>query len=175
MESAEPPDNSLPQGKSCDSLLTSKSALQRELEKLETLHDDKRLLAIQGDALLEQAENESLELDIQVERAKQDVVAIRKEEAVVTSQLQQMVDGGGMSFWPKPIIHPEQPNEDETNFLIIRPCGFCGGSFHCYDIVVTSCKHTFHPFCLGAMLSDGQECCVCKTTLRLHWWRSFRI
>jgi hypothetical protein len=103
------------------------------------------------------------------------VVAIKKEEAAITSQLQQIIEGGRMSFWPKPIIHLEQPNEDETNFLIIRPCGFCGGSFHCYDIVVTSCKHTFHPFCLGAMLSDGQECCVYKTTLYPEWWRSFGI
>jgi hypothetical protein len=24
-------------------------------------------------------------------------------------------------------------------------------------------------------LSNGQECCVCKTTLHPEWWRSFGI
>ena len=53
LEHAKPPSTSLPPGQSCDSLLISKAALQRELKKLETLHEDKQILAIQGDALLQ--------------------------------------------------------------------------------------------------------------------------
>lgn len=158
-----------------DSLIQCKSALQNELDKLATLHEDKHNLAMQGAILLDQAQNDSLELETEVGKAKEEVAGIKKEETVVTMQLQHMKDGSGMSFWPKPIIHPERPSADETTVIILRPCGFCNGSFHCYDIVVTSCKHTFHPFCLGAMLADSQKCCVCDTSLHPDWWRSFGL
>jgi hypothetical protein len=55
--------------------------------------------------------------------------------------------------------------EDKTNFVIVRPCGYCSSSFYCYDIVVTSYKYNFHHSCLGAMLIDVQNCCVCNATL----------
>jgi hypothetical protein len=40
---------------------------------------------------------------------------------------------------------------------------------------MTSYKHTFHPFCLGAMLYNSNKCCVCKQKLHLNWWASWGI
>jgi hypothetical protein len=34
----------------------------------------------------------------------------------------------------------------------MKVCGFCAQGFHCLDVVITSCKHTFHPFCLIEVL-----------------------
>ncbi len=44
----------------------------------------------------------------------------------------------------------------------------CGDQFNYYDILVTSCKHTCHPFCLGEMLRIGNKCLVCKELLHLE-------
>jgi len=64
-----------------------------------------------------------------------------------------MKKGGGMCFWPPPIMHLAKPPDDGlNNFVIIKSCGCCHGWFHCDDIVVMSCKHTFHPFCFSVML-----------------------
>jgi hypothetical protein len=41
------------------------------------------------------------------------------------------------------------------------------------DDVITSCKHTFHPFCLSAMLKYLNKCCVCNVTLHPNWWTSW--
>jgi hypothetical protein len=65
---------------------------------------------------------------------------------------------GGMTFKPKPIMHFEEFVDDNgKTFLIVKPCGFCNNGFHCMDVVVTSCKHKFHPFCLGVMLKESKQ------------------
>ncbi len=45
-------------------------------------------------------------------------------------------------------------NGDVNSYPVIhlKPCGFCKTRYAFYDVVVTSCKHTYHPFCLGEML-----------------------
>jgi hypothetical protein len=40
---------------------------------------------------------------------------------------------------------------------------------------MTSCKHTFHPFYLGAMLQNSNKCCVCKQKLHLTRWANWGI
>ncbi len=67
-------------------------------------------------------------------------------------QQNKMKIGRGMAFKPKPNLHFEDALEDNgKTFVIVKPCGFCNQGFHCMDVAITSCKRTFHPFCLGAM------------------------
>ncbi len=68
-------------------------------------------------------------------------------------QWDKMKIGESMTFKPKPIMHFEKFVDDNGKTLIIvKPCGFCNNGFHCMDVVVASCKHTFHPCILGVML-----------------------
>jgi hypothetical protein len=62
-----------------------------------------------------------------------------------------------MSFWPKPILHPNKPINDGTSMIIIKACGLCGQWYHCGDIVVTCCFHTFHPTCLSEHLKTNNK------------------
>ncbi len=41
--------------------------------------------------------------------------------------------------------------------------------------VNVSCKHIFHPFCIGVMLKDSNKCCVCNVKLHPDWWTSWGI
>jgi len=44
-------------------------------------------------------------------------------------------------------LHPcEEVNSDNFRYLQIKACGFFVKGYHCHDIVVMSCKHTFNPF-----------------------------
>jgi hypothetical protein len=75
------------------------------------------------------------------------------EQGSICFQLQAMKKGRGMTFSPSPIFHPKKLADDHGRpVIIVQPCGSYNQSYHCDDIAVTSCKHTFHPFYLGAML-----------------------
>jgi hypothetical protein len=81
---------------------------------------------------------------------------------------------GMMTFKPKLIMHTNEPQEDSGRpFVIMKPCGICNQGFHCMDVVVTSCKHTFHPFCLSVMIKESNRCCVCNVRLHFDWWTSW--
>jgi len=80
-----------------------------------------------------------------------------------------MEKGGGTSLWPKPMLHPSFLVEtDSTPFIVLKACGFCKAGYNYYDILVTSCKHTCHPFCLGEMLKIGNKCLVWGELLHLE-------
>jgi hypothetical protein len=84
-----------------------------------------------------------------------------------------MQKGGGMSLWLKPILHPDRPLCDAPNMIIMKPCGVCGQSYHCFDIVVTSFLHMYQPSCLGQHLKTHNKCKVCNQRLHLDWWSSW--
>jgi hypothetical protein len=86
-----------------------------------------------------------------------------------------MTKGMGMTFKPKPILQFEEPMDEENRkvVIIVKPCGLCNHTFHCMDVVVTPCKHTFHPFCLGVMLKKSSKCIVCNVKFRPNWWTSW--
>ncbi len=69
-----------------------------------------------------------------------------------------------MCFQPLPIVHLEKPTHDGgKNVIVIKPCGYYNQNYHCVDIAITSYKHTFHPFCLRAMLWNSNNVAfVCK-------------
>jgi hypothetical protein len=69
---------------------------------------------------------------------------VEKDQSVISKQLVEMRKGGGLYFWPKLILHPDRLINDGTNMIIIEACGLCGQWYHCVDIFVTSCLHTFH-------------------------------
>jgi hypothetical protein len=74
----------------------------------------------------------------------------------------------GSSFWPKPIIHPSgQGGNDNPMYIVIKPYGFCFRVFHCKDVAITSCKHTYYPFYLGELLRENNNCSVCGQVLHL--------
>jgi hypothetical protein len=133
-----------------------KSKMEKDLELLKIRVKDKRKRALHGEALFKEVEiffeTVSLELERVIAKARE----LNMEEDNICSQLHTMKKGDGMFFSPKPIVHLEKPADDgERNFIIIKSCGYCNQWYHCYDVVY-SYKHTFHPWCLGAMLKDKQ-------------------
>jgi hypothetical protein len=82
--------------------------------------------------------------------------------------------GNGALFWPRPILHPDkQLKEDGRNIIITKLCGYYNQWCYCVDIVITSCKHTFHPFCLVAMLENSNKYYVCEQKSHPDWWHSW--
>lgn len=85
-----------------------------------------------------------------------------------------MEKDGGVSFWPKPILHHAVSigGSKQIDMLTISTCGHCNRGFYCNDIAVTSCKHCFHPFCLAEITRTTSRCAVCNLVFHRDWWRS---
>jgi hypothetical protein len=98
---------------------------------------------------------------------------LEREQIVISTQLQEMQMGVGMSIWPKPILHPSKPLCDVANMTIIKTCGLCQQCYYCYDIVVTYCLHAYHLTCLGEHLKTNNKCKVCNYRLQFDWWTSW--
>lgn len=97
---------------------------------------------------------------------------INKQNAMA-NQVVEMHKGGGLSFWPKPILHPACPPTSKNSIAVnVRPCGFCNQGYHCSNITMTSCKHTYHTICLGEFLKLQNKCVVCDQLLHHDQWRS---
>jgi hypothetical protein len=85
-----------------------------------------------------------------------------------------MRKGGGLTFWPKPMVQMEKGSSNLVRTIIaIKYCGFCDSVFELNDIAVTSCRHTYHPFCLGIMVKSSYKCRVCDEDLHPNWWTSW--
>jgi hypothetical protein len=92
----------------------------------------------------------------------------------VHEQLKLKAKGGGLSCWPKLILHPPFLGDADGSIHIqLHPCGFYKLWYHCFDLVITSCKHTFHPYCLDESLKTSNHCFTCGHILNPNWWTTF--
>ncbi len=99
-------------------------------------------------------------MESSIAMAELELTELVDELNTIFEELHEMQKGGGMSFWLKPILHPDRPLCDAPNMIIMKPCGVCGQSYHCFDIVVTSFLHMYQPSCLDQHLKTHNKCKV---------------
>jgi hypothetical protein len=103
---------------------------------------------------------------------------LEREIKIVQVQLGPMENGGGVSFWPKPILHPSSSTKFESvSLIVVKPCGFCGRGYHFGDVAIASCKHTYRPFYLAKVVKDNNKCLICGELFHPNWFTSwgFRV
>jgi hypothetical protein len=60
----------------------------------------------------------------ELDKVEMDQQGFRKEERI-GKQLDYMKRGDDLSFWPKPILHLDKPQEEcGRNIVIIKSCGY---------------------------------------------------
>lgn len=89
----------------------------------------------------------------------------------------------GASFWPRPMVYAplEEPisdlmdYSDETMFIRVTVCSLCSFPFPQSDIIVSSCRHLYHPFCASVLFVNSSKCTAmgCKSLSHPEWHRSF--
>ena len=64
---------------------------------------------------------------------------------------------------------------DDSKFFRITACSLCSFPFPHNDIVVSSCKHLYHPFCASVVFSRNSKCMAegCQDFSHPEWHRSF--
>jgi hypothetical protein len=87
-----------------------------------------------------------------------------------------MQQGGRLSFWLQPILHPSTlvfyDDISGSCYVLVQGCGFCKRGFISYDAAIISCKHNYHPFCLVQLCRKDNKCHVCKEVFHPEWWAS---
>jgi hypothetical protein len=63
--------------------------------------------------------------------------------------------------------------EEVGRAINLDPCSFCNRWYTLFDVVMASCKHLYHPFCIAKLLESQKECVVCKEAFHPLWQRLF--
>ena len=97
---------------------------------------------------------------------------MRRHKNAIIEQIRLMKEGGGVANWPKPYVHPKVP-EDGIGVFELEACSFCNQWYTIFDVVMASCKHFYHPFCIAKLVETQISCIICKQQFHPAWWRSF--
>jgi hypothetical protein len=77
-----------------------------------------------GKLAYNKAQLEHIKLQNDVSTTNLELTNLEQEEMAITTKLQYMRKGGGMSFWPKAILHLDRPQTNDVGMIIINKCGF---------------------------------------------------
>lgn len=81
----------------------------------------------------------------------------------------------GFHMRPLPLVYVAGEAESAGVSIEVGDCSLCGFSFPHSEIIVTACKHLYHPWCALVNFTEGTECCVvgCKQVQPIEWIMSF--
>jgi hypothetical protein len=82
---------------------------------------------------------------------------------------------GGIQLYPHPVLYPAESQEPRVDYLKLTPSVLCKCSFSHSDIVLTSCRHLYHPWC-AAIHFRSQSTYIegtCGARMSLEWFMSF--
>ena len=154
--------------------------VSRELIKLEMLEEQ-----------LASEEKNLIEANLHLQRAEttlatlaQKIQCHRLEFDALVAQSWSLKRGRiDCSFCPRPAIYaPMEENALEMTsssaeicVLDITVCSLCSFPFPHNDIVVSSCRHLYHPFCASVVFSNTNKCTAvgCKAMSHPEWHRNF--
>jgi hypothetical protein len=63
----------------------------------------------------------------------------------------------------------------KRSVIYVQNCLVCNQNYHCNDICVASCDHTYHTWCLVVHCNSSFKCKVkgCEQEFESDWWLSF--
>ena len=65
------------------------------------------------------------------------------------------------TFWPQPFMYSNEQSVGkcrESDTLLITNCSFYQILFPYSDIIASSCRHLYHPFCALVIFVHGEKC-----------------
>jgi hypothetical protein len=91
-------------------------------------------------------------------------------------QIHLMSNGSGVLIAPLLIKSPRNLPASQSRVIVVMACPVCGFYFEENDIIVTSCRCTYHHFCLAIFMEFEPNKCVkptCGKVFTKHWINSF--
>jgi hypothetical protein len=97
------------------------------------------------------------------------------QQSLLAKQLSNLRSGRpGLALHPHPMCNSHGIEQLEGDFLKVTNCVLCGSTFSYNDIIVCSCRHVYHPWCVVSWFSTSVKC-VEKNCSLVHpdWYKSF--
>lgn len=155
-------------------LKAEREAVVRKLEMAQFTLEDNTKRAIQGENLYHDAEIELWKSSSDIVTLQREIVELSRHRDAIVEQIASMKLGGGVSLWPRPVLHPHMLEDSiSSGQLEVQPCSYCNRYFTANDIVIASCMHFYHPFCIAKVCAIKNRCVTCGEIFHPGWWRSF--
>ena len=154
-----------------DTLKVERDLNARKLEICKFALEDNNRRVVQGEDMYHNAEIDLWRSNSSLKVLEREIAEMIRHKVAIEEQLDLMKVGAGVSLKPRPISHSDVPN-DITN-LELHPCSFCNKFFTACDIIVASCRHMYHPFCIASLCAKKNRCVTCGELFHPGWWRSF--
>jgi len=154
-----------------DTLKVERDLNARKLEICKFALEDNNRRAVQGEDMYHNAEIDLWRSNSSLKVLESKIAEMMRHKVVIEEQLGLMKAGAGVSLKPRPISQSDVPN-DITD-LELHPCSFCNRFFTACDIIVASCRHMYHPFCIASLCAKKNRCVTCGELFHPGWWRSF--
>jgi hypothetical protein len=106
--------------------------------------------AKKAEDLYENAGNNMCKSEGGIEDLRREVSDIRRHRDTLADQILKMKNGRGVVCYPQLALYPNQPEDGHTLFEL-KPCSFCSRWYNSFDVVMSSCKHFYHPFCISKL------------------------
>jgi hypothetical protein len=153
-------------------LKLEREVLARKLEFANFSLDDSKRRAQKARDLYHDAGLDMWKYEVDIEVVRRELEQVRRHKDAVVEHIRLMKEGGGVANWLKPYLHPEVP-EDGIGVFELEACSFCNRWYTAFDVVMSSCKHFYHPFCVAKLVETQILCVICKEQFHPVWWRSF--
>jgi hypothetical protein len=155
-----------------EGLKVERDVLLRNVEFARFNLEESHRRAKKAEDLYENAGNNMCESEGDIEDLRREVNDIRRYRDALADQILKMKNGRGVVCYPQPALHPNQPEDGHTLFEL-KPCSLCSRWYNSFDVVMFSCKHFYHLFCISKLVDLQHSCVTCNEPFHLEWCRSF--
>jgi hypothetical protein len=82
---------------------------------------------------------------------------------------------GGIQLQLHPLLYLAKTLDRWPDFIKTNPCIYCKAPFPQNDIVVATCRHLYHPWCIAIHCKANSKCyeSTCEVGMSLEWYLSF--
>jgi hypothetical protein len=99
-------------------------------------------------------------MDLNINKVKHTIGAIQVAVQSIQTQVEHMQGGLRFAHSHYPFYTLMNNLKTKKNFILVKACPLCQDWFHANDIIVASCGHTYHLFCLFSHLQNSS--CTCS-------------
>ena len=158
--------------KKLDELKCDRDVLARKLDFAIFGSDDVARKSKKAQALYEDVCLELRNSELDMQAICEEILECRRYKEAVADEIEKLKAGAGVHCCPKLCLHPHEVEEAAGPFML-EPCAVCNRWYNSYDVVMASCRHFYHPFCITKLVESQNSCVTCNEVFAPSWWALF--
>jgi hypothetical protein len=158
--------------KKLDELKCDRDVLARKLDFANFGSDEAKRKAKKAQALYDDVCLDLTMSESDMQAVCQEILEFKRHKEAVADEIEKLKVGAGVHCCPKPCLHPHEVEGFAGPFML-EPCAVCNRWYNSFDVVMASCRHFYHPFCITKLAETQNSCVICNEVFAPAWWTSF--